>query len=66
MHSLPICFYPLFIDLPFGDDVKAATGSVQYVPDKSAFVWKIKQLAGGREYLMRAEFGLPSVRPGAF
>jgi AP-1 complex subunit mu len=37
---------------------------VQYAPDKSAFVWKIKQLGGGREFLMRAHFGLPSVRSG--
>ena len=44
--------------------VQAATGTVQYAPDKSAFVWKIKQLGGGREYLMRAHFGLPSVRGG--
>ena len=43
---------------------KASTGSVQYAPDKSAFVWKIKQLGGGREFLMRAHFGLPSVRNG--
>lgn len=38
---------------------------MQYAPDKSAFVWKIKQLGGGREYLMRAQFGLPSVMSGA-
>jgi AP-1 complex subunit mu len=43
---------------------KASTGSVQYAPDKSAFVWKIKQLAGGKEFLMRAHFGLPSVKNG--
>jgi AP-1 complex subunit mu len=35
---------------------------VQYAPDKAAFVWKIKQLGGAREFLMRAHFGLPSVR----
>ncbi|KAJ7763232.1 Mu homology domain-containing protein [Mycena maculata] len=40
----------------------ASTGSVQYVPDKSAFMWKIKQLAGGKEFLMRAHFGLLSVK----
>lgn len=55
------------IYVPVPDDAdspkfRAATGSVQYVPDKSAFVWKIKQLGGGREFLMRAHFGLPSVR----
>ena len=44
---------------------QASTGSVQYAPDKSAFVWKIKQLGGGREFLMRAHFGLPSVKSGA-
>jgi AP-1 complex subunit mu len=45
--------------------IQASTGSVQYAPDKSAFVWKIKQLGGGKEYLMRAHFGLPSVRGGS-
>jgi AP-1 complex subunit mu len=38
---------------------------VTYAPDKSAFVWKIKQLGGGREFLMRAHFGLPSVKGDA-
>lgn len=41
---------------------QAATGTAKYVPDKSAFVWTIKQLGGSREFLMRAQFGLPSVR----
>lgn len=27
-------------------------------------MWKIKQLGGGREFLMRAHFGLPSVKNG--
>ena len=46
----------------------ASTGSVrQYAPDKSALVWKIKQLEGSREFLMRVHFGLrPSVKSGAF
>lgn len=35
-----------------------------YAPEKSAFVWKIKQLAGGKDFLMRAHFGLPSVKSG--
>ncbi|KAK0490424.1 Mu homology domain-containing protein [Armillaria novae-zelandiae] len=58
------------IYVPVPDDAdspkfRASTGSVQYAPDKSAFVWKIKQLGGGREFLMRAHFGLPSVKSGA-
>jgi AP-1 complex subunit mu len=35
---------------------------VHYAPERSAMVWKIKQLGGGKEYLMRAHFGLPSVK----
>ncbi|KIJ99062.1 hypothetical protein K443DRAFT_8658 [Laccaria amethystina LaAM-08-1] len=55
------------IYVPVPDDAdspkfRASTGSVQYAPDKSAFVWKIKQLGGSREFLMRAHFGLPSVK----
>ena len=41
---------------------RAAIGSVSYAPELSAMVWKIKQLSGGKEYLMRAHFGLPSVQ----
>jgi len=55
----------IFVPVPDDADspkFRASTGSVQYAPDKSAFVWKIKQLAGSREFLMRAHFGLPSVR----
>lgn len=37
---------------------------MHYLPEKSAFVWKIKQFGGGKDYLMRAHFGLPSVRGG--
>ncbi|KAF8523649.1 Mu homology domain-containing protein [Gautieria morchelliformis] len=55
------------IYVPVPDDAdspkfRASTGTVQYAPDKSAFVWKIKQLGGSREFLMRAHFGLPSVK----
>ncbi|EGG06659.1 uncharacterized protein MELLADRAFT_48387 [Melampsora larici-populina 98AG31] len=58
------------IYVPVPDDAdsprfRASVGTVHYVPEKSAFVWKIKQLGGGREYLMRAQFGLPSVRNDA-
>jgi AP-1 complex subunit mu len=37
-------------------------GTVHYAPEKSAIVWKIKQFGGGKEFLMRAELGLPSVK----
>jgi hypothetical protein len=37
-------------------------GTVHYAPETSSIVWKIKQFGGGKEFLMRAELGLPSVR----
>ncbi|KAJ1557351.1 AP-1 complex subunit mu-1, partial [Nowakowskiella sp. JEL0078] len=41
---------------------KTTAGVCVYAPEKNAFVWKIKQFQGGKEFLMRAHFGLPSVR----
>ncbi|KZT60062.1 clathrin adaptor, mu subunit [Calocera cornea HHB12733] len=55
----------IYVPVPEDADTpkfRASTGGVQYAPEKSAFVWKIKQLGGGREFLMRAHFGLPSVK----
>ncbi|CAI4225204.1 unnamed protein product [Auanema sp. JU1783] len=40
---------------------KTSTGSVKYVPELNAFVWTIRSFPGGREYLMRAHFSLPSI-----
>lgn len=37
-------------------------GSVHYAPEQSAIIWKIKQFGGSKEFLMRAEMGLPSVK----
>lgn len=52
---------PADVDSP---KFRAGAGTVVYAPEKAAFVWKIKQLAGGKEHMMRAHFGLPSVRSG--
>merc|ERR1711959_136194 len=41
---------------------KTSIGSVKYAPEKDAIVWTIKQFQGGKESLMRAHFGLPSVQ----
>lgn len=35
---------------------------MHYAPEQSAIIWKIKQFGGGKEFLMRAELGLPSVK----
>jgi len=40
---------------------KTSIGSVKYKPEIDAIVWNIKQFPGGKEFLMRAHFGLPSI-----
>lgn len=40
---------------------KTTVGSCKYVPEKNSVIWTIKSFPGGKEYLMRAHFGLPSV-----
>ncbi|KAK8066632.1 Adaptor complexes medium subunit family protein [Apiospora hydei] len=55
------------IIVPVPDDAdsprfRTNVGSVHYAPEQSAIVWKIKQFGGQKEFLMRAELGLPSVR----
>uniref|UniRef100_A0A1I7Z9K1 MHD domain-containing protein n=1 Tax=Steinernema glaseri TaxID=37863 RepID=A0A1I7Z9K1_9BILA len=43
---------------------KTSVGSVKYVPECNSFVWTIRSFPGGREYLMRAHFDLPSIGSG--
>ncbi|KAK0426747.1 hypothetical protein QR680_009878 [Steinernema hermaphroditum] len=40
---------------------KTSIGTVKYAPELSSFVWTIKSFPGGKEFLMRAHFNLPSV-----
>ncbi|RKF59834.1 AP-1 complex subunit mu-1 [Golovinomyces cichoracearum] len=40
---------------------KTSIGSVRYTPEVNSAVWTIKSFPGGKEFLMRAHFGLPSV-----
>ncbi|XP_017487110.1 PREDICTED: AP-1 complex subunit mu-1 [Rhagoletis zephyria] len=40
---------------------KTTIGSCKYAPEQNAIIWTIKSFPGGKEYLMRAHFGLPSV-----
>lgn len=41
--------------------VRTSQGTATYAPEKAALVWKIKNFPGGREFLLRCKFGLPSV-----
>ncbi|XP_056606391.1 adaptor related protein complex 1 subunit mu 3 [Triplophysa dalaica] len=40
---------------------KTTTGQAKWVPEKNAVEWNIKSFPGGKEFMMRAHFGLPSV-----
>ncbi|KAL3234475.1 AP-1 complex subunit mu-1-I [Nakaseomyces bracarensis] len=39
-------------------------GSIKYVPEKNAILWKIRTFPGGKEYSMAAQMGLPSTGSG--
>lgn len=46
-----------------GDSPKFRTGvgSCKYAPEISAVIWTIKSFSGGKEYIMKAHFNLPSI-----
>lgn len=41
---------------------RPTAGKVKWRPEKSAIVWRIRQCAGGREFALQAELGLPAVQ----
>ncbi|KAF9625675.1 hypothetical protein IFM89_025460 [Coptis chinensis] len=54
------------IELPVPSDatnpnLRTSMGSATYAPEKDALLWKIKSFSGGKEYMLRAEFSLPSI-----
>lgn len=54
------------IELPVPSDattpnVRTSMGSSVYAPEKEALLWKIKSFPGGKEYMLRAQFSLPSI-----
>merc|ERR1719412_1017852 len=40
---------------------KTSIGTVRYIPDQDCIVWSIKQFQGQEDFIMTANFGLPSV-----
>jgi AP-1 complex subunit mu len=42
-------------------NIRTSMGSASYAPERDAMVWKIKSFPGGKEYMCRAEFSLPSI-----
>jgi len=54
----------IFVPVPPDADspkFSATIGTARYAPEKDAIVWTIKQFQGGKEGMMRAHFGLPSI-----
>ncbi|MBA0556598.1 hypothetical protein Gotur_007163 [Gossypium turneri] len=42
-------------------NVRTSMGSAAYAPENDALLWKIRSFPGGKEYMLRAEFTLPSI-----
>ncbi|NWQ84432.1 AP1M2 protein, partial [Columbina picui] len=40
---------------------RTSVGSARYLPERNLLIWSIKSFPGGREHVLRAHFGLPSV-----
>jgi len=40
---------------------RTTQGFAKYLPEKNSLLWNIKTFPGGREFVLRAHFGLPSV-----
>lgn len=54
------------IELPVPPDatspsIRTSVGSAKYAPEKDALLWTIKSFPGNKEFMLRAEFKLPSV-----
>ncbi|KAG5602273.1 hypothetical protein H5410_033643 [Solanum commersonii] len=54
------------IELPVPSDamspiIRTSMGYATYAPERDAMVWKIKSFPGNTDYMLRAEFRLPSV-----
>lgn len=41
--------------------IKTSQGTATYVPERSALVWHVKNFPGGKEFMLRCHFNLPSV-----
>lgn len=54
----------IFIPVPADADsprFRSTAGYSKYVPEKNGLLWSIKNFPGGREFVLRAHFGLPTV-----
>ncbi|CAL5332743.1 unnamed protein product [Camellia sinensis] len=66
VHSQVCTATNVEIELPVPVDatnpnVWTSLGSASYAPENDALIWKIKSFPGGKEYMLRAEYTLPSI-----
>ncbi|CAL5418038.1 unnamed protein product [Camellia sinensis] len=66
VHSQVCTATNVEIELPVPADatnpnVWTSLGSASYAPENDALIWKIKSFPGGKEYMLRAEYTLPSI-----
>ncbi|CAL5404962.1 unnamed protein product [Camellia sinensis] len=66
VHSQVCTATNVEIELPVPADatnpnVWTSLGSASYAPENDALIWKIKSFPGGMEYMLRAEYTLPSI-----
>ena len=43
--------------------IRTNSGTAEYAPEQEALLWKMKTFPGGKEFLLRAKFSLPSIAP---
>lgn len=41
--------------------IRTNAGAAEYAPEQEALLWRIKSFPGGKEFLLRAKFSLPSI-----
>ncbi|CAL5355028.1 unnamed protein product [Camellia sinensis] len=72
VSSLAVCSFAgitatyVEIELPVPADatnpnIRTSLGFASYAPEKDALIWEIKSFPGGKEYMLRVEYTLPSI-----
>ncbi|CAL5428800.1 unnamed protein product [Camellia sinensis] len=72
VSSLAVCSFAgitatyVEIELPVPADatnpnIQTSLGFASYAPEKDALIWEIKSFPGGKEYMLRVEYTLPSI-----
>ncbi|KAF5939117.1 hypothetical protein HYC85_023376 [Camellia sinensis] len=58
VSSLAVCSFAADATNP---NIRTSLGFASYAPEKDALIWEIKSFPGGKEYMLRVEYTLPSI-----